>query len=208
MGNGRGGGRCRHNCAGRLYQAARAAQLTARRPTAAQAGRPCSPCGARGTTYALRRCGPSAEGSPSSAGPRPTRRTRRSCRRCCLSARSPARGGGSPARPAVRSISATRPVSTEGWTRRVHFVREGGGGSTPRSARRAARVRSSSAAAATGAAGAPRGGSWRGVCRRGVRGGDGGGRFRLLRRVHLVRGRDETCPVSTRGRGRGGGRRP
>ena len=30
--------------------------------------------------------------------------------------RSPARGG------------EARPISTEGWTRRVHFVREGGGG--------------------------------------------------------------------------------
>ena len=52
----------------------------------------------------------------------------------------------------VRQLSdETCPVSTEGWTRRVHFVREGGGfepasaGSSAAAATRAARARSSPA---------------------------------------------------------------
>ena len=59
--------------------------------------------------------------------------------------RAEARGGGTQTlaayetRPLLREVSGrhrrgsgpSRPVSTEGWTRRVHFVREGGGGGRP-----------------------------------------------------------------------------
>ena len=48
-----------------------------------------------------------------------------------------------PAQPdAGQDVDEACPISTEGWTRRVHFVREGGGGGGPgRSARPALRRR-------------------------------------------------------------------
>ena len=35
------------------------------------------------------------------------------------------------ARARRKHVDETCPISTEGWTRRVHFVREGGGGGGP-----------------------------------------------------------------------------
>ena len=138
--------------------------------TARRAGVPCEGCGRRAAGCGLRAAG----GHRRPPAPR----------RCSASAQSP---------PAS---DQTCPISTEGWTRRVHFVREGGGGlcrtvgrrppRDPLDGRRARRlgVRARARARARGggrpAAEAPR-----------ALGASG------VRRRHARNLRDAACPIST-----------
>jgi len=72
----------------------------------------------------------SGTASPRAARPRPRGSPRREARRTRRRAPRARPRRATPPRPPRRTCQRdeTCPVSTEGWTRRVHFVREGGGG--------------------------------------------------------------------------------